>query len=79
MAKAKIYKLRRSAEQRATHKEHETLIDGLRIAAAETGFGRIYRAAVGAPWRHTLEAALLDAEMRTYGRRYRSTHKEGQQ
>ena len=71
---AKIYRLRRSAEQRATHKEHETQIDGLKIAHAETGFGRIYRAFVGAPWRSTLEAALLDAELRAYGRRYRSTH-----
>lgn len=77
---AKIYRLHRSAEQRAKHAEHHTEIDGLKIDAAETGFGRIYRAAIGAPWRHTLEAALLDAEMAVYGRRYRSTHREeGQQ
>lgn len=73
---AKIYKLRRNAEQRATHREHETHIDGLKIDHAETGFGKIYRAFVGAPWRHTLEAALLDAELQAYGRRYRSTHQE---
>ena len=76
---AKIYRLRRSAEQRAKHAEHHTNIDGLKIDHAETGFGRIYRAFAGAPWRHTLEAALLDAEMRAYGRRYRSTHEEGQE
>ncbi len=74
---AKIYRLRRrSAEQRATHAEHHTNIDGLKIDAAETGFGRIYRASVGAPWRSTLEAALLDAELAVYGRRYRSTHED---
>ena len=73
---AKIYKLRRNAEQRAKHAEHRTYIDGLKIDHAETGFGKIYRAFVGAPWRSTLEAALLDAEMRAYGRRYRSNHEE---
>jgi hypothetical protein len=73
---AKIYKLRRNAEQRAKHAEHHTNIDGLKIDHAETGFGKIYRAFVGAPWRSTLEAALLDAELQAYGRRYRSTHQE---
>lgn len=73
---AKIYKLRRSAEQRAKHAEHAAHIDGFKIDAAETGFGKIYRAFIGAPWRHTLEAALLDAELQAYGRRYRSTHQE---
>jgi len=73
---AKIYRLRRSAEQRAEHKEHHTNIDGLKIDHAETGFGKIYRAFVGAPWRSTLEAALLDAELQAYGRRYRSTHQD---